>query len=187
MESLISMITMSGRLSRRGVFVAFFLFDTNQVTRGPIKAKQHRDIYIFQCENDLDLEDLKERSIATFAGALMVFIGWEPGMVPRAVHFPSACVWVRVYGLPFEYLNMHVANVVGHMLGRQFLVEEFDGIPDKDYLRIRVCIHLDEPLVPGFFLAFNDSNFATRRSSSIALNVGKLGTRARDAVKVGMQ
>ncbi|KAK9676634.1 hypothetical protein RND81_11G090000 [Saponaria officinalis] len=97
------------------------------------------DIYALHYENDLDKVDMEDRSVAAMADALMVFIAWEPGLVPRAVRFLMAYVWVRVCGLPFKFLNMHVANVIGHIMGRQFMVDDFEGVPNNDYLRIRVC------------------------------------------------
>ncbi|KAL9239093.1 hypothetical protein vseg_013445 [Gypsophila vaccaria] len=47
---------------------------------------------------------------------------------------------------------MEVANAVGSIFGQTFEVDEFDLVPRSDYLRLRVCMCMGEPLIPGFFL-----------------------------------
>ncbi|KAK9734023.1 hypothetical protein RND81_04G109400 [Saponaria officinalis] len=107
------------------VFSAFALnryIEDHWVTRGRVRVHRLGDIYALHCTNDEDKEDLLERSVASFDGALMVFTKWSQGVVPRSVRFPYTFLWVRVYGLPFEYLTMEVADVVGNLLGRQYMV-----------------------------------------------------------------
>ncbi|KAK9714653.1 hypothetical protein RND81_06G109700 [Saponaria officinalis] len=103
---------------------------TTWITRGRISVKGMGDIYVIHCENNQDLADLRDKSVASFKGALMVFTPWHPGWVPRTVRFPMACLW--------------------------FMVEEFEEILDNDFLGIRVCLYLNELLSPGFFLAYNE-------------------------------
>ncbi|XP_074297764.1 uncharacterized protein LOC141628535 [Silene latifolia] len=113
------------------------------------------DIYVLHCADVEDMEGLLGRSTATLDGAIMVFAKWYPNVVPRTVRFPFAEVWVRVCGLPFEYLNMDVGRVAGKLLSPNFVGEPFDMVPENDYLSLRVCIKLNEPLMPGFFLAMD--------------------------------
>ncbi|KAH9617872.1 hypothetical protein KSS87_018617, partial [Heliosperma pusillum] len=88
----------------------------------------------------------------------MVFNRWLLGSIPRTVRFPYAALWVRVCGLPFEYLSMHVANIAGNLLSHDFLVDGFDEVPNNDFLRLKVCIKLNEPLMPGFFLTMDEGH-----------------------------
>ncbi|XP_074277416.1 uncharacterized protein LOC141601054 [Silene latifolia] len=124
-------------------------------TRGRVTALKLGDIYAIHCESDDDREDLIKRTYSTFDGAMMIFTRWFPDSVPRTICFPYADLWVRVCGLPFEYLNMEMANIAGHLLSQHFEVEPFEVIPVSDYIRVKVRIQLNEPLVPGFFLSMD--------------------------------
>ncbi|KAK9683805.1 hypothetical protein RND81_10G165800 [Saponaria officinalis] len=104
------------------------------VTRRRITVKRLEDIYALHCEDDEDLVELQGRRVVAIKGALIVLSPWSPGCVPRTVRFPTTLLWVKVCGLSFEYLNMHVANICGQLLSNQFWVEEFEGVPDNDYL-----------------------------------------------------
>ncbi|XP_074297991.1 uncharacterized protein LOC141628792 [Silene latifolia] len=124
-------------------------------TRGTIKVLKLGDLYSFYCEDDEDKEDLLIRSYATFFGAFMVFTRWFPDSIPRTIQFPYADIWVRVCGLPFEYLTDEVANVAGHLLRHHYEVDSFDPVPDKDYLRVKARLKMNQPLSPGFFLSMD--------------------------------
>ncbi|XP_074265918.1 uncharacterized protein LOC141588371 [Silene latifolia] len=129
------------------------ILEDHWATRGRVKVRRMGDLYIIHFDDLRDMHDVLERSIIVVDGAMMVLKKWEPALVPRTVTFPTVRVWVRVYGLPFEYLNMHVANIVAKLFGNDTVIEEFDTIPDHDFLRMRVTIRLGCPLNPGFFLA----------------------------------
>ncbi|XP_074306233.1 uncharacterized protein LOC141641474 [Silene latifolia] len=116
------------------------------------------EIYVLHCEDTEDKEGLLERSTASIEGAVMVFARWFPDTVPRTVRFPFAEVWVRVCGLPFEYLTMDMAAVAGKLLSHRFSVEPFEVIPENDYLRVKVCVKFNEPMMPGFFLAMEEGH-----------------------------
>uniref|UniRef100_A0A803MUJ5 DUF4283 domain-containing protein n=1 Tax=Chenopodium quinoa TaxID=63459 RepID=A0A803MUJ5_CHEQI len=119
-------------------------------TRGYIEVFKMNDLYVFKCTNDEDRQDLLYKTKACFDGALMVFAPWWPNQVPHTVRFKKAKFWVRICGLPCEYLNSHMAETVGELLGMPFQIDfEPQFVPRNDYLRIEVLLNLGEPLVPG--------------------------------------
>uniref|UniRef100_A0A803MHW7 Zinc knuckle CX2CX4HX4C domain-containing protein n=1 Tax=Chenopodium quinoa TaxID=63459 RepID=A0A803MHW7_CHEQI len=61
---------------------------------------------------------------ACFDGALMVFSPWWPNQVPQTVRFRRAKFWVRICGLPCEYLNSHMEETIGEMLGMPFELDD---------------------------------------------------------------
>uniref|UniRef100_A0A803MZQ5 Reverse transcriptase zinc-binding domain-containing protein n=1 Tax=Chenopodium quinoa TaxID=63459 RepID=A0A803MZQ5_CHEQI len=127
--------------------------------RGYIDVFKMNDLYLFKCSNEEDKREMLEMTKANFDGALMVFAPWLPNQVPHTVRFRRAKFWVRICGLPCEYLNSHMAKTVGKMLGMPFEVDfEPNFVPRNDYLRIQVKLTLGEPLVPGFFLKLDDDS-----------------------------
>ncbi|KAH9616490.1 hypothetical protein KSS87_017356, partial [Heliosperma pusillum] len=123
--------------------------------RGEIEVLKLGDLYAFHCASEDDRDDLLKRTFVSLWGAFMVFSQWFPDTIPKTVRFPYADLWVRICGLPFEYLTMETANIAGHLLSNHYEVESFYHFPKNDYLRIKVRVQLNEPLVPGFFLALD--------------------------------
>ncbi|KAK9673992.1 hypothetical protein RND81_12G203600 [Saponaria officinalis] len=63
------------------------------------------------------------------------------------------------------------------------MVDPFDVVPDIDYLRLRVCVALNEPLNPGFFLACEDGlllwiQFRYEEVFKYCVRCGKIGHKA---------
>ncbi|XP_021732720.1 uncharacterized protein LOC110716787 [Chenopodium quinoa] len=125
--------------------------------RGHIEVFKMNDLYVFKCSDDEDKREMLAMTKACFDGALMVFSPWWPNQVPQTVRFRRAKFWIRICGLPCEYLNSHMAKTTGEMLGMPYEIDwEPNFVPRNDYLRICVMINLGEPLIPGFFLKLDD-------------------------------
>ncbi|KAK9705370.1 hypothetical protein RND81_07G051700 [Saponaria officinalis] len=78
---------------------------------------------------------------------------------------------------------MEVADIISNLMGRQYMVQPFEVVPDSDYLRLRVCVALNEPLNPGFFLACEDGfllwvQFRYEEVFKYCVRCGRIGHKA---------
>lgn len=117
------------------------------------------DLYVFNCSHDEDKRKMLAMTKACFDGAPMVFSPWWPNEMPQTMRFRRVKFWVRICGLPCEYLNSHMDEARGEMLGIPLEIDlKPNFVPRNDYLRINVMLNLGEPLIPGFFLKLGDDS-----------------------------
>lgn len=75
---------------------------------------------------------------------------WEPEEAIDEVDFSTLYIWLRAHGLPRGKLTEENGFKIGYLVGTPILV---DLRPSTlQYLRIRVEIKVDEPLLTGFWL-----------------------------------
>lgn len=79
-------------------------------------------------------------------------------MVPDKENFDYATLWVRVSGLPFDFLHQEWAIEAMLHVG---YVEEFDdeehAFRDELEYRAKVRIDLSKPLIPGCYVPLGGS------------------------------
>ena len=87
-------------------------------------------------------------------GGHLIIKKWSPDITWQEVDFSSSTFWVQVHGLPALRSTEDNLKRIGSQLGKVIEVD-LVGEPGgawKKFLRIRIDIPIEKPLLPGFFL-----------------------------------
>ena len=126
-------------------------------THDEISVKKVGKLFFFFCLDVRDKENLTALGSACFDGALVVFTNCVASASFEHYKFLHAPIWVKVEGLPLMYNKTHVARRVLQKIGRVLYFDNKSTSPGfKDYLRAKVVIPVNNPLIPGFF--FDNQN-----------------------------
>ncbi|BFG18210.1 hypothetical protein CerSpe_235020 [Prunus speciosa] len=93
----------------------------------------------------------------TFREYLVVLAEVKPGMDARRVDLGQATFWVQLHGIPLMNMTTMVARKIGSLMGQVVEVDHAEG--DEcigRFLRVRIRIPVDQPLMRGAFVAFPD-------------------------------
>ena len=79
---------------------------------------------------------------------------WEVDKLVQKICFSKVIFWIQIHKLPLELMTIHNARKIGSVLGELRSVEDpiwASGV-GKSYLRIRVEIETEKPLMGGFWV-----------------------------------
>ena len=109
-------------------------------------------LFFFLCSDARDRASLIDLSTANFQGALILFTKCVPQDSFRDHSFLRMPIWIKVERLPLLYNKVSVAQRALEKLGRVLYFDD-DSTSEgfKDYLRAKVIIPINNPLVPGVF------------------------------------
>jgi hypothetical protein len=84
---------------------------------------------------------------------------FDGSVCPSDMYFNSLEIWVRVLDLPMDYMNRAYGEIIGGWIGRFISVEvDENGMAWGKDLRIRVEICVDQPIVRGVNLKYDDED-----------------------------
>lgn len=93
----------------------------------------------------------------TFLDCLVVLAEVKPGMDARRVELGQAMFWVQLHGVPLLNMTTMVARKIGALMGQVVEVEQGEGEECIGrFLRVRIRIPIDQPLMRGAFVDFPD-------------------------------
>ncbi|GMP98863.1 hypothetical protein CsSME_00046583 [Camellia sinensis var. sinensis] len=87
-------------------------------------------------------------------------------------------VWVQLYGLPLECFTEEAGVSLGRAVGDVVKVDIASLMPRNiRFLRLRVWVSLDKPLISGFFLKFRDGqqHWISCRYERVCKICGRIG------------
>ncbi|KNA07416.1 hypothetical protein SOVF_172060 [Spinacia oleracea] len=96
---------------------------TQWTSRDTIIVRKQGKYYCFFCEHPRDVQALVEQHTTIIDGQIITFRKGEGHMVPSQENFDYATLWVRVCGMPFDFLHQEWAIEALRHVG---YVEEID-------------------------------------------------------------
>jgi hypothetical protein len=82
---------------------------------------------------------------------------------PSDLVFDKLAVWVRVFDLPLDMMNISYGKIIGNWIGHYIAVDvDEDGFAWGKELRIRVEINVNKPLIRGVNLKESDDDIEGR-------------------------
>jgi hypothetical protein len=137
---------------------------------------------VFTFKEQEDLSRVLDSSPWNINGSPLFLKRWENDETFDDIDFSKAAIWVQVHGLPLEKMNVAVATRIAESLGDLVEVENMENSNSnrKSFLRIRVCIPLNEPLATGFILQRSPKQptqvyYQYERLSDFCYSCGRLG------------
>ncbi|KAI8017637.1 Uncharacterized protein LOK49_LG04G03106 [Camellia lanceoleosa] len=116
-----------------------------------------KNVYILSFEHDDDLQWVVVNGLYAVAGAFFTVEYWRSQLVPEKLVISQAAIWVRLVGLPLECYTSEAGFCLGKAIGEVLQVDVDSLFPRNiRYLRIKVWINFEAPLLSGFFLKFQD-------------------------------
>ncbi|KAI8023918.1 hypothetical protein LOK49_LG03G00614 [Camellia lanceoleosa] len=118
------------------------------------RSKNH---YVFLFERVGDMHRIVDNGPCAIQGALLIVDYWKPDLVLDRLIFNKMMIWVQLYGLPLECFTEEAGVRLGRAIGEVVKVD-IDSLMPRNirFLRLRVWVSLDKPLISGFFLKFPD-------------------------------
>lgn len=115
--------------------------------RGVFIKELDMNLYIFQFYHELDVKRVLEGCPWSFNRRALVMNRLKEGENPRCVDLNSLELWVQVHDLRAGYMSEKILQGIGNYIGKYAhgCPNNFSGVW-RDYMRIRVSIHLDKPL-----------------------------------------
>lgn len=122
------------------------------ITNESIRVKKVSKLFFFICSDMRNIYNLASVGSANYQGALFLFAKCQPRASFRSINFQRAPIWIRVEGQPLIYNKAHIARKALERIGRVLYFDNPSStIGIKDYLRAKVTILINNPLVPGFY------------------------------------
>ncbi|KAL6269337.1 hypothetical protein ACE6H2_026248 [Prunus campanulata] len=108
------------------------------------------DRFLFVFSNAGDVRRILEGGPWTFGGDLLV-LAEVPGLAtPASIPLQTQAFWVRIHGLPFQFMTRIMGEELGGTLGTVLTVNcDRHGTCMGDYLRVRVVLDISLPLRRG--------------------------------------
>ncbi|CAI9108192.1 OLC1v1007741C1 [Oldenlandia corymbosa var. corymbosa] len=162
-------------ISRHATTLMGFLLDVRSFSRAKMQQyvrnywegkavvqRKEGNAYLFKFRSKEYMLMALHNSSYLIDGAMLVLSRWYSKTPLRRVYINSILIWVRLYGLPSEYLILDAGRDVASILGEVLDIksDEFD-IQENSYLQVRVRINPHDPLKSDFFLDLdlgNDDN-----------------------------
>ena len=125
---------------------------TSWTTHDEIQVRKVGKIFFFLCSDARDRANLIDMGTANFQGALFLFTKCVPHSSFDSHSFQRSPIWIKVEGLPLLYNKASIAKRALEKLGRiLFFNNDSTREGFKDFLRAKVVIPINNPLVPGMF------------------------------------
>ncbi|XP_074314339.1 uncharacterized protein LOC141649551 [Silene latifolia] len=126
--------------------------------QGSVTIRAMKPYYIFEFSSAVDLAFFRLRQTVNIEGSLFVFRPVSPTTVPDNLLFHVVPLWIRVHHLPLQLLNTSVAAYLLSHVGDICEEESYPSLlPPRNFVRVKVWVDLSKPLIPGCYLALNDS------------------------------
>ncbi|KAI7998068.1 Uncharacterized protein LOK49_LG10G02488 [Camellia lanceoleosa] len=142
------------------------------------RSKNH---YVFLFERVGDMHRIVDNGPYAIQGVLLIVDYWKPDWVLDRLIFDKMMVWVQLYGLPLECFTEEAGIRLGCTVGEVVKVD-IDSLMPRNihFLRLRVWVSLDKPLISGFFLKFRDGHqhwisCRYERVCKVCQNCGRIG------------
>ncbi|CAL5361495.1 unnamed protein product [Camellia sinensis] len=116
-----------------------------------------KNVYMLSFEHADNLQRVVANGPYAVAGAFFTVDYWRSQLVLEKLVISQAAIWVRLVGLPLECYTYEAGFCLGKAIG-EVLQADVDPLFPRNirYLRIKVWIYLEAPLISGFFLKFQD-------------------------------
>ncbi|KAK2967659.1 hypothetical protein RJ640_030530 [Escallonia rubra] len=149
-------LTLMGRFADSRIFspqLVQSVVNQNWELLGPVSVEEVGDVFAFHFSTAEDLELLLSEGPWTIHGSLLILVRWFPfSCVPR-LDFSHVDLWVRLHDIPAECFFYEAASDLGAHFGQVIDIDwSHRRQQRRDYFRIRVRVHVADPLVAGVFL-----------------------------------
>ncbi|KAE9459498.1 hypothetical protein C3L33_08619, partial [Rhododendron williamsianum] len=112
------------------------------------------NLFHFRFEDEISLKKVLHGGPWNFENQLLVVQKWEPGMKADQLSFHSVAFWIQLWGLPFEFVNPMVGEIIGKRVGTFLAIDDRKEVGERGrFIRVRVEIPLDKPIKRGGFIA----------------------------------
>ena len=110
--------------------------------------------FLFQFAHEADVRRVMEGGPWNFDNHLLIFQRVKSGEDPMKVDLEHIFLWMQVHNLPVGYRSERVARSLGKYVGG-FLESDSNNFSGmwKSYMRIRVQVHVNEPLKKELLLS----------------------------------
>ena len=120
-----------------------------------VDLKEKNFVFKFACEGDK--KRILELGPWNIEGFPLILKQWHQNMSVDDLDFSSIPLWVQLHGLPIEYMSKENVEEIGALVGE---VSEVDftgsgGVCMSKFLRVKVELKVEDPLLSGFFLDRN--------------------------------
>ncbi|OMO59330.1 hypothetical protein COLO4_34247 [Corchorus olitorius] len=111
---------------------------------------------------------------------------WDSDITVSEIDFSELAIWVQIQDLPLEMLSSKNARIICQTIGSVIKVDEPTGLQGfgQSYLRVRVGINVDIPLICGFWVPRRNrgkvwAKIRYERLADFCYSCGKLGHLAK--------
>lgn len=138
-------------------------------------------LFQFKFTMDSQIEWVLNNGPWSFDGHILLLRRWEKGMTAYSVNFTHISFWVKIWGLPFDLMNVEVGRDIGGGIGNVLEVDCKAITSDQArFLRVRVEVPLSKPLRRGAPILSPDGDtvwvaFQYERLQGLCFNCGILG------------
>ena len=120
----------------------------------------------------------------SFDNRVLVLKRWERGMTARLVTFTDLPIWVQIWGLPFDLINVEAGLKIRNSLGQVVEVEALTRDQVR-FLQVRVVTSLDKPIHRGGSIVNPEGDktwiaFRYERLCGLCFKCGKIGHEAKE-------
>ncbi|KAJ4841838.1 hypothetical protein Tsubulata_050868 [Turnera subulata] len=116
------------------------------------------NIFVFQFANEEDKKRIVQRAPWFIFNCHLVLKEWPPHLSWEQVDLGKTCLWIQVHGLPLHHMNVVNAKLIGDsfvgLLDCQISTEKV--LNPKIYIRFKVALWVDKPLLTGFDMLTDD-------------------------------
>ncbi|XP_050263948.1 uncharacterized protein LOC126708186 [Quercus robur] len=145
-----------------------------------VDLKENIFVFKFACEGDK--KRILELGPWNIEGFPLILKQWHQNMSVDDLDFSSIPLWVQIHGLPIEYMSKENAEEIGALVGEVLEVDftGSGGVCMSKFLRVKVEIKVEDPLLSGFFLDRNTQpnlwiRFKYERIAEFCFKCGRLG------------
>ena len=141
-----------------------------------------KDIFLLAFQHEADMNKVFLRRPWSIRGGHLILKKWHPDLSWQEVSFSTSSFWVQVHNLLILWRTEENLSKIGSKVGH---VTEMDLIGDtggawKRFIRVRVDINIDSPLIPGIFLPRPNKRdlwigIKYERLADVCYNCGTLG------------
>lgn len=138
--------------------------------------------FLFNFTNPETPSRILEEAPSNILGHVLVLQQWNRQISTHEVDYTYMPYWVQIHGMPLEYFSTQNAARAGSKIGKVLEIEDpFHGTAIKRaFLRVRVAINTEEPLVVGFWLPRNPLpriwiHTRYEKLKDLCYNCGRLG------------
>lgn len=111
------------------------------------------NLFHFRFVDEISVLKVLDGGPWNFDNHLLALQRWVPGMKSDQVHFHVMAFWVQLWGLPFEFVNQTIGEIIGRKIGCLVAVDNrMVGGEKGRFIRVRVEIPLDKPIKRGGFV-----------------------------------